>query len=491
MKRKTAYASAAIIILAVAVSGFATVLNGNFAAKKPFYLGVTYSGVSTSEAHELIDRVKNYTNLFVIQSGPLQTNVSALEDIGDYAVDSGLDLIVYMSAFHYSQDVTSAFLNATRDRWGNHFLGLYFGDEPGGKMLDAQVSLTEPDTGRQIQKDRDAIRMAKPNSDDTDIAFFYSGIIELDTTIFYYGTSQFGPNDPTKRITTYYPNGTITVTDIIVFKEGNKLTFQPDGIVTLRKLDGFTSTVTDRGNISQFEPYQQLWDSRPIQTYNDAAQRYENDLLDIIGWLHNQSSVRAFTSDYSLYWFDYKGGYDTVLAQIGPSDSSVKEISLVRGAANMQGKDWGTVLTWISSQSPALLSGDQMYSELKLTYEQGGKYAIVFNYAPEEDGVGLLGDDHFAAIERFWNEIVQNPKETNNVSVGTALVLPANYGWGMRSQTDSIWGIWQPDNKSPIIWNVIQNSLTDKNRLIDIVFDDPAYSTGSIYQHIYYWNQTA
>ncbi len=78
----------------------------NKAEQKPFYVGVTYCGnVSTSErnavaeAKLLIDRVKNYTNLFVLQSGSLQWNREARE-ICDYAVDSGLNVIVYLSVFN-------------------------------------------------------------------------------------------------------------------------------------------------------------------------------------------------------------------------------------------------------------------------------------------------------------------------------------------------------------------------------------------------------
>jgi hypothetical protein len=42
----------------------------------PFYVGVTYCGNSAAEAKLLIDRVRNYTNLFVIQSGELEKNLT-------------------------------------------------------------------------------------------------------------------------------------------------------------------------------------------------------------------------------------------------------------------------------------------------------------------------------------------------------------------------------------------------------------------------------
>ena len=492
MERKLVYALAAFVIVIIIVSAFAYVENRP-TDKRSFYLGVTYCGQSTVEAYQLVDRVKNFTNLFVIQSGPLQNNISALQDIGDYAVASGLDLIVYMGNYHYQQDTLSAFLNATSDRWGCHFLGVYFGDESGGKMLDAQVSLTNPATGSTVQKDLDAVRMRKPNSTNVDIAYFYSGNIVIETTLLYNRAPSI--HDPHSTTTTYYPNGTVTLVDNYLFKSptnlNNVLIYQQDGMTTLLKSDGSTSTVTDRGDISQFETYQQLWDARPIQTYDDAAELYIKDLVDITMWLRNQTAVKILTADYGLYWFDYKGGYDTVLAQIGPSENKIKEIALLRGAATMHGKDWGTILTWTSAESPTLLSGEEMFSDLKMAYEQGAKYAVVFNYAPQSDGVGLLQEEHFAAVEKFWHDVVKNPKITNGVESDVALVLPANYGWGMRHENDTVWGIWRPDDKAPQVWNALQYALADKSRLIDIVYDDNAYQLDSKYSRLLFWNQTS
>ncbi|MEM2910972.1 MAG: hypothetical protein QW146_00520 [Candidatus Bathyarchaeia archaeon] len=61
------------------LAGFFTVaLVANFVMvsrdknSKPFYVGVTFCGNTTTDAKMLVDKVKNYTNLFVLQSGPLQ-----------------------------------------------------------------------------------------------------------------------------------------------------------------------------------------------------------------------------------------------------------------------------------------------------------------------------------------------------------------------------------------------------------------------------------
>jgi hypothetical protein len=250
------------------------------------------------------------------------------------------------------------------------------------------------------------------------------------------------------------------------------------------------AAVTDQGNISQFEPYQELWNTRPLQTYAEAANSFVNSEGHTLGSIGNQSAVKLFTSAYALDWFDYKGGYDVVLAQLGWNQSTTQNIALVRGAADMQNKSWGTMITWASLSAPYLQSGDQMYNEMRQSYESGAQYVVVFNYSPNNNGTGLLQGEHFAALQKFWSDIVQNPRETNNVTAQAALVLPNNYGWGMRSQNDNIWGLWQPDNSSQQVWNALQASLAKYDSKLDIVYDDPAYPIEGWYQHIYYWNQT-
>jgi hypothetical protein len=59
------------------------------------YVGVTFCGNTTAEAKLLIDRVEGYTYLFVLQSGPLSENETATNQICDYAVEAGLDILVY------------------------------------------------------------------------------------------------------------------------------------------------------------------------------------------------------------------------------------------------------------------------------------------------------------------------------------------------------------------------------------------------------------
>jgi len=205
--------------------------------------------------------------------------------------------------------------------------------------------------------------------------------------------------------------------------------------------------------------------------------------------LLKNTSVKICTSDYCLYWFDYLGGYDTMFAELGWNHSVAQQISLVKGAARLQDKDWGTILTWKYRQEPYLDSGEEIYNQMLTSYQAGAKYIILFNY-PILGDYGVMKDEHFVALERFWNDITTKNYEDLSQSEAV-LVLPSNYGWGMRNPTDNIWGFYPTDKKSQVIWDIMSSILSKYGASLDIVYDDPAYPINTVeYKFVYYWNQT-
>jgi hypothetical protein len=487
------------------------------AGKKPFYVGVTYCGDNVTEAEQLIDRVKSYTNLFVVQSGPLMDNGTALDQICNYAVASGLNIIVYFANGVPTINVPS-FIESAQASWGSHFLGLYYDDEPGGKMLDSTTNLYIGNEMVTKQQMGQSLMINNLNSTPFNTMMIWTsgpsaGLISSSTS----STVNETYNGVNYVIVTknnnidYYPNGTIISFPIkyiqypngtFISAAGGSIIYQPDGTVISGNetiMTGYPNgtyvtqrnmPVTDAGNISQFEPYQEIWNSRPLQNYAEAEQAFVNTINHNLSLIDNQSDVQLFTSDYGLYWFDYKGGYNVVLAELGWNQSSTQTIALVRGAADMQGKDWGTMIDWQSQSPIKLQSSSQIYNEMKQSYESGATYVVVFNYSPNNNGTGLLQPQDFTAMQKFWNNVVQNPHDTNNVAAQDALVLPENYGWGMRNLNDTIWGLWPADNDSRQVWNAVQSSLSKYGSKLDIVYNDPAYPTTGRYQHVYYWKQT-
>ena len=137
--------------------------------------------------------------------------------------------------------------------------------------------------------------------------------------------------------------------------------------------------------------------------------------------------------------------YDTVFVELGWNHSTIKHIGLCRGAANIQKKDWGTIIVWNGINhdkvSGYYKTGTEMFNDMKISYQNGAKYTIIFNYPVYPDGnpFGILLDEHFHALEDFWNYISENPKDYGSIRADTALVLPQDYGWGFRHPEGIIW----------------------------------------------------
>ena len=77
---------------------------------------------------------------------------------------------------------------------------------------------------------------------------------------------------------------------------------------------------------------------------------------------------------------------------------------------------------------------------MTMAYEAGAKYILVFNY--ELNGQGILTDDQFNAMKQFWDNIHSSAADSWDKSPGqVAMVLPTNYGWGLRNINDKMWGL--------------------------------------------------
>jgi len=369
------------------------------------YFGVSFCGDTAQEAKLLIDKTKDYTNLFVLQSGPISKNETATNEVCDYAVDAGLDVIVFFGWFDPDCPWQIPWLDFAKDRWGDDFLGLYLFDEPGGIQVDYNWSY-----------------------------------------IFHH-------------IKNVAPEFYQTIEDYI----------------------------------------QESADQTVIRDYEEAKKRYLEYLI-----AHIQldelidRSITSFTSDYALYWFDYLSGYDTIFVQLGWNHNIQKHIGLCRGAANVQQKDWGTIIVW-NDRNPDLnitdgtyKTGPEMLYDMLVSYEAGADYIIIFDYPTNPPGnpYGILTDEHFEAMQKFWKYMQQKPEEYGKTTGQVALVLPENYGWGMRRIDDRIWGYWGPDDLSPQIWRLYHKLLTQYGLTLDIVYDDPDFPLEGVYQEIYYWNYT-
>jgi hypothetical protein len=131
-----------IVVLFVSIIAAAGWWLGSVNSNPEFFVGVefAYSG-NVSDVKSLVDKVKDYTNLFVIGSIEISFNQTVLNEACDYIVDSGLRLIVFLTdskTYNYSIFEWGA---EAKQRYGDMLLGVYRYDEPGGNQLDKGASL--------------------------------------------------------------------------------------------------------------------------------------------------------------------------------------------------------------------------------------------------------------------------------------------------------------------------------------------------------------
>ncbi len=386
MKHALTVAAAGLTVIVI-LSLFLTLnwYGSNQTPQREFYVGVEYAyGNQIGEIKALVDKVKDYTNLFVLGSVELSFNRTALTEACDYIVAANLNLIVFFtSSTDYDYSIPGEFnytvftwMHDAQTRYGSQFLGIYRYDEPGGNQID---------------------------------------------------------------------NG-------------------PQQIV----------------NSSIVPPY---------ATYAYVANSYVGN-LSVFPYYYLNYAPRIFTSDYALYWFDYKANYTTIFAEFVGNESRNRHIALCRGAANAFNHDWGAIITWKYDHAPYLENGDELYNDLTLAYSAGAKYGVLFSY-PDITGYGTLTEEHFDALKRFWNEMHSNPDGFGSDSPEVAYVVPADYGFGFRSTKDSIWGLFPSDDLSAKIFSDVETLTVEYGAHLNIFYDEPVSAAQlQNYRTVYYWNQT-
>jgi hypothetical protein len=242
---------------------------------------------------------------------------------------------------------------------------------------------------------------------------------------------------------------------------------------------------------------------RDAENYSDAANQflawvryrinaeYYIDHFDLVNDSDSflvPSDFRLFTSDYALYWFDYKAGIDVVLSQFGWNYSRQINIAQARGAATIHGRDWGIIVAWTYTDPPYLGSGEDLFHDLVLAYENGAKYILVFD-SDEDYSESILGEEHLGAMERFWQYTKDNPRPSNLLDGRVAFVLPRDWAYGFRGPDDKIWGLWEADELASSISEDLGALLDEYGSKLDVIYDD-GLSLDNTYKKYIFWNGT-
>ena len=391
-----------LILIAIIVSPlFLVVFNVNVDehnSNPEFSVGVEYaiSDSSVEGCKALVDRVKNFTNLFVIDSVGITFDINNLNEVCDYVYDAGLQFYVFFISLHTEGSRITPegdielvlrynyyphmWISDAKEKYGDKFLGAYAMDEPGGNQLDAG-----------------SFQLVKEAENQTEAAEIYLEWLELH--ISYYS--------------------------------------------------------------------------------------YARECEDIT----------LLTSEYALYWYDYKAGYDTVLVEFAWNHSRPLNVALCRGAANVQNKEWGVMVTWTYNDVPYIVSGDELYDDLISAYHNGAKHVVIFDHpATDYSEYGILTDEHFDALEKFWDYVNDNPSKHGIEKATAVYVLPENFGFGFRSSDDNIWGLWSADTDERVekIWGDVNQLIDEYGFRLDIVYSDPEFNTGlkQQYDKLFFWNET-
>jgi len=374
-------------LLVVSLLGYIWMCQEGESVSPDMFVGVEMAYDGVEDAKRLIDRVKGYTNLFVIGTPDITHNVTKLDEVSQYVIDAGLNLILFMYPTEEAAFDQAQWLADARAKWGDRFLGVYAYDEWGGNQLDAT-----------------------------------------------YGNKNY---------------------------------------------------------------WKRLVEEGKANSYTEAANIYVNRLRNEVFSYYEENmdagDLKRFSADYALYWFTYEGGYDVLLAEFGWNHSRPLNIALVRGAATMQDKEWGAIITWTEKNEPHIGSGDELYYDMILAYLSGAKYIVVFNYPKiEGNDYGIMTDEHFDALQTFWNYVTTHPLHEiyGPESKRIAYVLPKDYGWAFRGSLDKVWGLWV-DPLSEQIGKDVDYLLHSNHLGLDIIYDDPKYSPAlSHYSKLIFWNGT-
>ena len=106
----------------------------NDPTKPDFFFGVDAVSDNVEDIKRLVDEVKPYTNLFVIGSTGITFNITKLNEVCQYIYQNGLYFMIF---FHINEDIPqSQWIKEAKQKWGDHFAGLYAYDEAGGHQLD-------------------------------------------------------------------------------------------------------------------------------------------------------------------------------------------------------------------------------------------------------------------------------------------------------------------------------------------------------------------
>ena len=129
---------------------------------------------------------------------------------------------------------------------------------------------------------------------------------------------------------------------------------------------------------------------------------------------------------------------------------------------------------------------------MTLAWLSNAKYIVVFDgNSTNASTAGVLTQAHLNAVKQFWNYTQTNTRSSESPA-DAAYVLPADYGYGFRSPSDTIWGLWNADTLSAYVWEEANTQLATYGNKLDIVYESriDSQSITLPYKTLIFWNGT-
>ena len=123
------YVSVAVLSILVFSTSIILLENCQESFEAPIFFGVSFGGKTSGEAKLLIDKVKGYTNFFLVNSWDLCINETALNEVCDYAAEADLSFIVFFDFISLDPNLGYTWhrewVSSAKERWKDEFLGIY------------------------------------------------------------------------------------------------------------------------------------------------------------------------------------------------------------------------------------------------------------------------------------------------------------------------------------------------------------------------------
>ncbi len=121
------------------------------------------------------------------------------------------------------------------------------------------------------------------------------------------------------------------------------------------------------------------------------------------------------------------------------------------------------------------------------SYHNGAKYIVIFD-SNRGYTESILTQQHYDAMQQFWQYIQDHPRDASPVSSRVACVLPEGFGSAFREISDRIWGVWEIDEAAAEVRLQVNKTLQQYGNNVDFIYPTNASILQSIgYSKVINW----